>query len=111
MNEHGIVDGSTYVKSDIWGGKRAANYYLGGDILRIDVCIALDDELMPADYRRIFLSLFKHAMQEYSEKKLLYYFGGEAMNLFIHNNLLMYLKSKIVLQIFYPMLYTISVPV
>lgn len=69
MNEHGIVDGSTYVKSDIWGGKRAANYYLGGDILRIDVCIALDDELMPADYRRIFLSLFKHAMQEYSEKK------------------------------------------
>ena len=79
MNEHGIVDGSIYVKSDIWGGKRAANYYLGGDILRIDVCIALDDELMPADYRRIFLSLFKHAMQEYSEKKLLYYFGGEAM--------------------------------
>ncbi|MBS7229261.1 MAG: hypothetical protein KIG49_06875, partial [Eubacteriales bacterium] len=52
--EHGIVDGSTYVKSDIWGGKRAANYYLGGDILRIGVCIALDDELMPADYRRIF---------------------------------------------------------
>ena len=47
--------------------------------MRIDVCIALDDELMPADYRRIFLSLFKHAMQEYSEKKLLYYFGGEAM--------------------------------
>lgn len=54
MNEYGIVDGSTYVKSDIWDGKRAANYYLGGDILRIDVCIALDDELMPADYRRIF---------------------------------------------------------
>lgn len=53
MNEHGIVDGSTYVKSDIWGGKRAANYYLGGDILRIDVFCALPSFTITSEIRSL----------------------------------------------------------